>query len=750
MSNMTTGQIVGTIAGAVVGSYFGYPGAMIGMSLGGLIGGYIDPPPAPDPPPLGDLGVNTYIHNAPVTLAYGQEKLYGGCLWIGDMGAQMDDGGSKKNPEYTPQMWLEFAIAHCEGPAIQYLKYWVNDKTINENIQDGQYFNITSYLGTNVQTVDPHIDAFLSGTSAPAIPYIYTAYSYVYGFFDGGYFSNVPSFAAEVKAFLTETGEEDANPIRVLYHFLTDTRVGAQIDPDWFDGDPDTVDSSWKIAADYCDEIVSYEDEDGNTVNEPRFRYSISIASRTRGFDIARDILTTCRGILTWSQGKIYVIIENDDEETVGYFSDEHEETFTATGSSTIDRIYASSAFTEPLGYWEGEVGQITIAGTTYEFVVNSMGTDYVDLIDSLPVAPTNESFTIRKDNIKESSFSFNKTSKLDVKKICRVEFINRKFRDVDANETNEYQWDVVEWESPDPYLDDATYGIRSDDHTVQIRCAGIKRKSQATRMAKYYCDAGSVIRWVCEFSTDMIGYFYKVGDIIGVTHSTTGWERKRFRITALEELEDDEIKFTCMEYDSTIFGDDILPLYETSGISLPSVYARPDHVERLNCIQDLTNNYIWICFKRPDGANWFMGARIYIKKGTNADYLPVSTLGATTSSVKLYTGGIDAVQTSIPYDISTIYGTFPDSGEFWIEDELISYTSINDTLDQFEGCTRGANAASHADTEYCHLKTNLYSIINFDDSDIGTTWYIKAVSINVAGIEADYDTAPEFTITLV
>ena len=748
MGNMTTGQIVGSIAGAVIGGIIGNaPGAMVGMSLGGLIGGYIDPPPAPDPPPLGDLGVNTYIHNAPVTLAYGQEKLYGGCLWIGNMGTEMDEGGSKKNPEYTPQMWLEFAIAHCEGPAIQYLKYWVNDKTINENLQDGQYFQITSYLGTDSQTVNGNINAFLAGTAAPAIPYIYTAYSYVFGFFDGGYFSNVPSFAAEIKAFLTETGEQDANPIRVVYHFLTDTRVGVGLDTSWFEGDPDTPGNSWYDAAAYCDETVSYVDEDGNTVNEPRFRYSISITSRTKGYDIVRDVLTSCRGILTWCQGKLYIVIEKDDEEPVGFFSDEHEETFTATGSSTVDRIYVSAAFTEPLGYWEGEVGRIILDGVEYEFVVNSMGTDYVDLIDSLPIAPTNETFTIRKDNIKEGSFTFNKTSKLDVKKICRLEFINRKFRDVNSNETNEYQWDVVEWEAPDPYL--SSTSNQNDDNTIQVRCAGIKRKSQATRMAKYYCDAGAYVRWAIEFSTDLIGYFYKVGDIIGVSHTTSGWQWKNFRITGMEELEDDEVKFTCIEYDPNIFGDDIPQLYETSGISIPSVYERPSHVERLNCIQDLSLNYIWICFKRPDASNWFMGARIYIKKGTNADYLPITTINTVTSSVKLYTGGIDASQTTIPYDLSTIYGTFPDEGEFWIEDELISYTSINDTLNQFEGCTRGANAAAHADTEYCHLKTGSSRVISFDDASVGSTWYIKAVSVNVAGIEADFDTAPEFTIIL-
>ena len=36
---------------------FGFGFAVLSMGIGGLIGNFLDPPDAPDPPPLGDLGI---------------------------------------------------------------------------------------------------------------------------------------------------------------------------------------------------------------------------------------------------------------------------------------------------------------------------------------------------------------------------------------------------------------------------------------------------------------------------------------------------------------------------------------------------------------------------------------------------------------------------------------------------------------------------------------------------------------------
>ena len=52
-----------------------------------------------------------------------------------------------------------------------------------------------------------------------------------------------------------------------------------------------------------------------------------------------------------------------------------------------------------------------------------------------------------------------------------------------------------------------------------------------------------------------------------------------------------------------------------------------PDDVERINIVQDLTENKIWVCFKRPDDNNWWMSCQIWIKKGGGAEYELIGTI---------------------------------------------------------------------------------------------------------------------------
>jgi hypothetical protein len=755
---MTSGQIIGSVGGGIVGGLVGgFPGAMMGMALGGMIGGWVTPPPAPDPPPLGDLGLNTYVHNAPVALAYGQVKAYGGCIWIGNVATAMSDGGSKKNPEYSPQMWLEFAVAHCEGEVTQYLKYWINDKEVYEVAEEGMQFSFTSYNGTSSQTVNSAISAYLSGSMVPACAYIHTAYTYVFAFWDGGYFNTIPNFSVEVKARLCESGEEDANPIRVLYDFLTDTRIGPGLDTAIFDGDPDTADSSWKIASDYCDESVSYIDSTGATVNEPRFRYSMVFDTRMKAHDIIADILLSCRGIISWVQGKIYVKIENGNEDIEFYYSDFYQVTFTSA-ASTVGVVNVTTTIDEPDDFWAGAYLSFTQDDIEYQGMVASHSGSAFTMYEDLLVAPNSGiNITVTKDNIKEGSFDWTKKSVYDRSNAVRLEFINRKFLDVNTGiEDNQYQWDVVEYETPEHYIDvefeGSYYWYYEDDLKTTVRCAGIKRKSQAYRMAKWFADQSSYINYVCSFITGTIGYIHGLGDIIGVSHSQLGWQGKLFRVVSVEEEGNDEIKLTCVDYNPSLYGDTVLQVFESSSSVIPSVYSVPDDIERFNVGIGISGDRtIWFHFKRPDNNNWWVGAKIYVKKGASADYDLLGQWAQTTASVKLDTGGIDSSQTTIPYDVSTLYGSFPDSGQIYIENERIAYTSINDTLDQFEGCTRSVvNPSSHADTEYCNYhKPASNPSITYTAADAGATWYFKAVSVTVTGTPSELADADEVSVTL-
>lgn len=740
----TTGQTVGMVVGGVIGGYLGgFQGAMIGMSIGGQLGLWIDPPAAPNPPPMGDLGANSYVKSTPVPLAFGQVKIFGGVIWIGELESGMSNQGSRKNPEYTPKMDVDYAVGHCEGPIDSYTGvYWVDDKRVGD-LEDGWSVDFTSYLGTADQTVNAKIAAFQGGTPIGALPLKYSAYTVTDLHVEESVLSKLPSISAEIKAFNTESGEEDGNPVRCCYSFLTNTRWGCGLDISLFNGNPDTVGSPWKIASDYCDESVQFIDYDDSLSNEPRFRFSQVYDARSMAFDIITDMMITCRGLIRLKQGLIEPVIENADEEPEAYFSDRTRGEFQAGGSSTVNRLYADFA-SYPDIYWFGDNGKITISGSDYKFSVKDQTSTYIDLFEDLPVSPNlNDDFEIVKDNIKEGSFNFKRTADSDVSNRYRVEFIVRAVKDENDNWSNEYIWDAVEKDSEAFYIN-----IDQQTNLKTVRMGGIKRKSQAMRMAQFYSDFGLYNRNYCEFVTDLQGYYHAVGDIIGVSHTQTGWNGKWFRVIGMEEVGNDEVKFQCFEFNPNVYSDTIPKVTATDNNVTPTPYAAPDVVERFYAVQNLTENEIYILYKRPDDNPYFAGADIFVSKG-GGDWLYIKTIGYITPSVKL-DAGIDDSQTTIGYDNTTLYGSFPSSGSFWIEDELITYTGISGDPDyEFTGCTRGASPAAHTIDKYCMLKDDYTGFITFEDSEVGQSWEIKAVSVTLYNLKSDFATSPSKVITL-
>jgi hypothetical protein len=741
----TTGQTVGMVAGGIIGGIIGgFPGAMVGMSIGGQLGLWIDPPGAPPPPPLGDLGKNSYVKSSPVPICIGQNKCFGGIVWVGELASDYNNEGSRKNPEWSPEMEAEFACVHCEGEVESFTNvYWIDDKRAFEMEDEGYKMSPTSYVGSATQSIDPRISAWQANKSVGAINLKYSAYSSIYLKVKGSILQRLPNIAAEIKGFNTEAGEEDANPIRGLYDFMTNPRWGIGLETALFNGDPDTVGSPWKDEADYCDANVQIIDWDDTPVNEPRFRYSNVFDSRTQAYDIITDILITCRGLVRIKQGKIEPLIEKPTETPDVYYSERHKENYTAGASSTVNKLYADfSAF--PTDYWFGDEGIITISGTEYRFLIKYQTDTYIDLFEDLPVSPnTDDSFSIVKDNIKEGSFSFRYNAEFDVANKYRVEYLARKVKDENDNFRNEYSWDIVE-------KDLEAYHLNLTDPTKlkTVRMGGIKRKSQAMRMLQFFSDLAMYSRNWCEFQTDHQGYYHAVGDLIGVTHSQTGWVRKVFRIIGMEEAENDEVKFTCFEYNANVYSDTIPKVTHIDDNNPPSPYEPPDIIERFYAVQDLTENKIYILFKRPDDNNYFVGAKIYVSVG-GGDYIWKKTVGHVTPSVKL-DAGIDDSQTTIGYDNTTLYGSFPSSGSFWIEDELITYTGISGDPDyEFTGCTRGSNAAAHTIDKYCMLKEVQTEYIIFEDSEVGQSWTIKGVSVTVYNLVADFATSPTKALTI-
>jgi hypothetical protein len=465
-------------------------------------------------------------------------------------------------------------------------------------------------------------------------------------------------------------------------------------------------------------------------------------------FDIITDIMMTCRGIIRLKQGKLEPVIENADEVPEAYFADRTADQFVAGGSSTVSRLYANfSAY--PDIFWFGDEGDIIISGTTYRFIVKDQTSTYIDLFDDLPVSPNvSDPFEIVKDNIKEGSFKFKYTGDIDVSNRFRVEYIQRAVKDENDDWENEYIWNVVEKDVERYYSTIDQYGVAPETKLKTIRLAGIKRKSQAMRMVQFYADFAEYNRNWCEFTTGMQGYYHAIGDIIGISHAQTGWNKKWFRIIGMEEAENDEINIQCFEYNPNVYTDTIGKVTAAQNNVVPTQYEAPGIVERFYAVQDSIYDRIYIFFKRPDDSSYFIGAKIYVSIN-GGDWRYQKTIGYVTSSVKL-SAGIDDSQTTIGYDNSTLYGSFPASGSFFIEDELITYSGITgDPTYTFTGCGRSGNPAAHTIDKYCMLKDDYTDYIEFESENIGQQWEIKAVSITAFNLTADFSTSPSKVITL-
>ena len=188
----------------------------------------------------------------------------------------MENEGSSKSPSYTQVYFADFAVAVSEGPINSYKEYFLNDDSLDDISEDDLIdLDFYPYYGIESQSIDSLISENLSGQTADGLPFIYTAYVVVSGKI--GTSNSLPTFSSEIDGILTESGEEDANPVKILYDLLTNSRYGAGLDSSILDGSP-TTSGSWKTASDFCDVLV----DDGAGGTHPRFRYSIELSSKTQ------------------------------------------------------------------------------------------------------------------------------------------------------------------------------------------------------------------------------------------------------------------------------------------------------------------------------------------------------------------------------------------------------------------------------------------------------------------------------------
>lgn len=185
----------------------------------------------------------------------------------------------------------------------------------------------------------------------------------------------------------------------------------------------------------------------------------------------------------------------------------------------------------------------------------------------------TDQNATFDPSNIIKDSFSWNMSGLDDRPNRIRIQW-------VDPNQNYVKIFTQVE--------DRADQDDRNAVIPKDISLLGITRQSQSLRMAKLHMAVAKFVSLSISFSVRLESIHCEVGDVVAVTHQAALFTRRFFRITSMQESEDETIRITCKEYNATIYDDHqataIVSYVQPSG---PSPYAPLSDVTNLTLVED-------------------------------------------------------------------------------------------------------------------------------------------------------------------
>lgn len=505
-----------------------------------------------------------------------------------------------------------------------------------------------------------------------------------------------------------------------------------------YDTVPTTVDQN---GSDYaiCDEIISdkvYWQTQEFDIEEPRYLYSRTLDSSWKVFDLYNDIMQTFKGYMVFNGEHYNVKVPHANETVQHCFGIDSDEFESNQLSDAVNKIYCNLS-RYSTDYWKGDFVSFEYDGRSYENIVLSHTETYLTVCDNVifdgytlentPKFPSGLSFTLTKDNIKKGSFQYSRKSKYGQANKIRIEYVNRLM---------DYTKQVVEVED---YYDVNSFGWERIEF---YQMHGIKRATQAGRRALLELDYQTYVRWMCSFVTDIVGFMLVIGDIISVTHPVTGWNKKEFRIVAMEELPDYEVKLDCEEYNRSIFHDIGVPQIQGLGTGNPSIMQNPEsEIDYFEVIEDTDMGCLYFVsrFTLLDSKQYseIMVSGTWL--GTDdADFQTIVSLPPYVVSAVLMIGLSDDVyQSKVYFDPTTVVGEFPENGYFYINNVLFRYRGVDVDNYCFVNCMQGVDHVhppqTHSAGSVISERSSMvpYAYYYNDDSWVGEEIELKAVTLS-------------------
>ena len=298
ISSFIASAIIATTAIGVVAAHV--IGAVAAIAIYGglaLMSGALTKKPGIASSPSYQAQLQTQTNpDLPVPLLYGTVKLAGNRIW------QSDPSASN----------IKRIVAFAEGEICDFSDIRLNDL----QTKDVSGCKVEKYYGTLDQGLPSMVTLSKVG-SLRNVAYLAVTCNKT-NKIDANYNLTAIVKGRKIRVYTTTTNYEvkySENPAWVLFDFLTsynglgialnnncevDDNLVAQL----FD-----LDTFIESAA-FCDEIISYVDNDGNTKTSPRFTFNMIFDSQTSARDLIDEIYRSCRGGLFTHNGKLQFKID--------------------------------------------------------------------------------------------------------------------------------------------------------------------------------------------------------------------------------------------------------------------------------------------------------------------------------------------------------------------------------------------------------------------------------------------------------
>jgi len=238
---------------------------------------------------------------------------------------------------------------------------------------------------------------------------------------------------------------------------------------------------------------------------------------------------------------------------------------------------------------------------------------------------------TFDMGNIIDGSFVWRKQSYRDRPNIVKVEFI-------EPGNNNDYRLDFAQ------AFDDWDIDQSGERRERIFRLIGIKRRSQAQRMAQFYLDQAIHIVHAISFRVGIAALQSEVGDVVEVSHDVPAFNQKQFRLMEISEAENDELQLTLLEYNEDIYKSaDQTTEAEDDRTQVQDLFAVPYHAARLTAHQRPVTNEIEVSLTRVATNDLLSAERFFIQRNGSpfdaiGESLPIAPTAFIDSDVRCVT----------------------------------------------------------------------------------------------------------------